>query len=159
MSYWGIRKTIDLGTYTINGANTIAFAPGQPIDIMRIILVYTTANSGAGNVLALQRRPVAGTAANQEALGTVTTTAAIAAGQVEYIDVGKPIDLDGSVQSDGSVLHEAGDGVFQINPGQDFAIVSGGEGTAGVVTVYLEVLEQPFTGDRVEDATELTRSA
>lgn len=149
--YFGTRKTVELGNYALDEATTLAYVPGQPVDIMRIIFVYTTANSGAGSVVTMQMRPAAGQAANQVSLGTFTCGVTVAAGAVEYFETTKPADLDGETAEDGSLrftadpkLQTNGSGGYRILPGQDFALVSGGQGTNGEVSVFLEVLEQGF---------------
>ena len=149
------RRIVELGTYTPSGVNTIAYVPGQVVDIMKIIFVYTTANSGAGSVITMQRRPVADSAANQVSLGTFKTTAVIAAGAVEVFQTSKPFDTDGEVAEDGTTRYTAAPYLEgtppaytatynRIYPGQDFALVSAGEGTAGVVDVFLDVVEHGF---------------
>ncbi len=150
------KRVASLGTYTPSGANTIAWDPGVPVEITRLIFVWTTANSGATNGITAQRRPIAGTAANQVTLGTfeLPLAAAIAAGVVSYLDVG--IDNAATDPGDGSVLEVARDH-WTINPGQDFALVSDGDGTAGVCDVYVEYVSKPFAGTEIEDAIALTQ--
>lgn len=145
-----------LGTYTPSGANTITWNPGIPVEIVRLIFVWTTANSAATSGITAQRRPVAGAAANQETLGTfeLPLAAAIAAGVVSYLDVG--FDVAQAVAVDGSLVDVARVH-WTINPGQDFALVSDGDGTAGVCDVFVEYVPKPFAGEEIEDALALTQ--
>lgn len=139
-------KVKDLGSFTINGANTIAFAPGEAVNIKRIIFAFTTAHTTPAPTLTMQRRPIAGTAANEVSLGTFALAAAMAAGSVYYFDLARPLVTTGTVSTiDGSLGYTAEPDMPQILPGQDFAIVSDGGGNAGVCNVFVEYINQPLT--------------
>lgn len=135
-----------LGTYTVNGANTIAFAPGSKVKLKRLILVYTTAHTTPGAELTLQRRPIAGTAANQETLAVMTTPAAVAAGAYLYYEFGTPYaNVVASSDSVPGGYTSASPDMPEIDVGEDFAIVSDGGGDAGVANVYVEYIQEPFS--------------
>ncbi len=147
------KKVAALGTYTVSDPVTIAWAPGKSAKILRLIFVFTTANTTAKNVLTMQRRPVAGAAANQVSLGTFELPAVAALGAVYYFDYARPLGTAQTV-TDGSLVLDASPYEAQILPGQDFAIVSDGGGTAGVCNVYVEYLDtDQVSGTRVARVT------
>lgn len=156
-SQYVTKKVHSLGTYTPSGANTIAFAPGKSIRATRVILVYTTAHTTPGSTLTVQRRPIAGTAANQVTLGTWLTPAAISAGAVIYLDledtVGQPSSVTG-LGGNTDYVYEGSEGARAILAGQDLAIVSDGGGDAGVANVYVEYFDDDQTvGTKVARVT------
>ncbi len=148
----------DLGSLTINGNNTVAFAPGRPAAVKRVIFRYTTGNTTATNGITIQRRPIAGVASNQVSLFTFETTETTAAGDIDFavLAVANPAGVAHTSQSSsmttGSQLSfSAEDENFPVIwPGQDLAIVSDGDGTAGVCNVYVEYYELPFNEDANE---------
>lgn len=152
-----IKQVFDLGSWTINGTNTVALAPGVPIRVQRLILRYTTGNTTLGNIVTVQRRPIAGVASNQVSLFTVTTTATTAAGDVDFVDL-SALDEDGTAISGapglgGQTYYSENDENYPvIYPGQDIAFVSGGQGTAGVVNAYVEGILLPFNEAEIEAA-------
>jgi hypothetical protein len=156
-SQYVTKKVHSAGTYTPSGANTIAFAPGKSIRAKRVILVYTTAHTTPGSTLTVQRRPIAGTAANQVTLGTWLTPAAVAAGAVIYLDledvVDQPTEEDGLGGTTVSI-YAGSDGAPAIAAGQDIAVVSDGGGDAGVANVYFEYFDDDTTvGTKVARVT------
>lgn len=150
-----IKQVFDLGSWTINGTNTVAFAPGVPVRIQRVILRYTTGNTTLGNGVTVQRRPIAGVAANQTSLFTFTTTAATAAGDVDFANL-SDLDDDGTAitgapgLSGQTYYSENAENYPVIYPGQDIAFVSGGQGTAGVCNAYVEAIVLPFNEPEIE---------
>lgn len=150
-------RVADLGSWTINGANTVAFAPGVPIRAKRLILRYTTGNTTNTNGVTVQRRPVAGVASNQVSLFTFETTQTTAAGDLDVAFLGVPRVAGTAHDSQnggiGQELAFAADdeNLPVIYPGQDIAFVSDGDGTAGVCNAYLEYLELPWNTEQIED--------
>ncbi len=149
-------RTADLGSLTINGNNTVAFAPIKPAAVKRVTFRYTTGNTTATNGITIQRRPIAGVAANQVSLFTFETTETTAAGDIDYADLAVANAAGTShtsqTSSIGSQLsYAADDENFPIIwPGQDLAIVSDGDGTAGVCVVGVEYFELPFDETAIE---------
>jgi hypothetical protein len=143
------KRVKELGTWTLSGVSTIAWDPGFPAMILRLVFVYTTANSVAANIITAQRRPIAGVAANQVVLGVFPTTAVAPQGSVDHLEVGFPV---ASVTTPGvtslgggpSSIAFSAQNPWTINPGQDFALVSAAGGTAGVVDAYVEYVHYPW---------------
>lgn len=157
--YHGIRKTENIGSIAdMSAGGNVSFAPGQPIDLHRVVVVLTTASTVAAASVEVHRRPIAGTAANEEQLEAFLVPIT-AAGGVVHFEFGRPSESDAS----GNQSQTGGDAnsnlrvgepptKHQINPGQDVILTFGSEPGAGACEVYLEYFEQPFAGERVEDA-------
>lgn len=137
------KRIKEVGTWTINGANTVSWDPGHTVEVTRIILVYTTGNTTAKNTVTAQRRPVSGAASAQVTLGTFDTTVTTAAGDVDSLPVGIDIAAAAPSPDDGSIVAVART-KWTIYPGQDFALVSDGGGTAGVCNVFIEYVSYPW---------------
>lgn len=152
------KRVAALGSWVINGANTVSYDFGVPVEILRVILVYTTGNTTAKNTVTAQRRPVAGTAASQVTLGTFDTTVTTAAGAIDYLDVGIAKTATTATTSGASGISTInyGEDKWTIEPGQDFALVSDGGGTAGVCDVFVEYVYKPW-GNRGIGAGTITK--
>jgi hypothetical protein len=126
------RKTEVSGVLTISsGSAAFAIVPAQPIDVIRVGIVLTTATTAAVTKLTLQRRPIAGTAANEVTLAEFNVPVA-AAGTVHYFN----LTARGA-----------------INPGEDVRMVSNNGSSAGAGHMFMEYLERPFVGERIANAT------
>jgi hypothetical protein len=144
-------------------AATVAFAPGKPIDVKRIVLVIVEAQSAATETLTVVVRDVDD--GNSTTIGTFVMPASAAADAVYKVDIAN-VDTavtgtDASQPADvttGRVLGYQTNlpGVIEVNPGQEIAVTSGGTGTTtGQANVYFEYVEMGNNPDRF-DATDLT---
>ncbi|TVR78985.1 MAG: hypothetical protein EA405_13625 [Rhodospirillales bacterium] len=111
-------------------------APGRPVDLVRVGVVLTTATTDANTLITVQRRPVAGAAANEVTLMAFNVPVA-AVGTVHYADIptraGVPVD-----------------------PGADITVSSNGGSTAGAGHVFVEYFPRAFAGPRVASANKIT---
>lgn len=124
------EKTAAAATITTAGIH-LTVTPTVPVKLVRVVVVVTTGVTVAAETITVQRRPIAGTAANQVTLGAFTVPIA-AAGSVFYFE-----DFD----------------LAEINPGEDLTVASSGASTAGAAHIGVELIEDPFVGSRVAGAT------
>lgn len=134
-----------LGSFTPSGGNSITFAPGVRVKLKRLILAYTTAHATTTAVLTLQTRPIAGTAANETALGTLSTGATVALGTVLYHEFARPFGnvVASSASVPGGYIAATPD-MPVVEAGGDFIVTSDGGGDNGVCNVFVEYEQEPF---------------
>lgn len=153
--YYEKARTVQVGSLTLSGANTVAWQPGEPVDIRRVVFVVTTAASGSNATLTIGSRKADGSNAVQHSQ-FVFATASGAVNSVHYYVVGEATDT-GTTAVDGSTTYAAAPGLLEIDPGEEVYISSNGAPTAGVVDVYIDYIPQPFTGSRVGGAVKMAR--
>jgi hypothetical protein len=142
--YWTKDMYANLSTLDASGANSVVYAPGESIDVKRLIFVTTVAQTVADAVLTVAVRDVDN--GNSTTIGTVTLAfTGSTADDVQYTDLGKPATT-GTVETDGSLVFSSDDpgGVIAIRPGQELAITSNGGGDAGTYQVYVEYISKGF---------------
>lgn len=152
-----------LGSYTFSGANSITFAPGMRARIKRIIFAITTTHTTTKAVLTLQSRPIAGTAANETALGTIEIPASgAAAGDIFYHEPGRPYENTDSTPLDpagrATVVTTAEPDLPVIPAAGDLIITSDGGGDAGVANVFVEYEQEPQGQDVSGSVVRLDRT-
>lgn len=143
-TYWTKDVQYNAGTLDASGANAIVFAPGRPVDVKRIVVVTTVAQTTADAVISVAVRDVDN--GNSTAIGTFTLPfTGSAADDVKYVELGKPLTT-GTTASDGSLVykgHTPG-GPVRVDVGQEMSLTSNGGGDAGTYQVYFEYLDQGF---------------
>lgn len=142
--YWTKALFANAGTLDASGANTVAFAPGEAIDVKRLILVTTVAHTTANATITVAVRDVDN--GNSTTIGTfVLPFSGSAADDVQYVELGKPATT-GTVASDGSTVYSSVDpgGLIEVLPGQEIALTSDGGGDAGSYAVYVEYMPKGF---------------
>jgi hypothetical protein len=158
-SYMTQDDIINLGAFDAAEASTVAFAPGRPVDVHRVILVTTEAQVAADAIVTVSVRDVDD--GNSTTIGTFTIPlAGSALDNVQYVNLVYPATT-GTTASDGSLVFTGYDpgGFVQVNPGQEIAFVSNAGGSSGIYTLYVEYKDQGFSGERVAHAVELTFTA
>lgn len=120
-----ITQSVDLGSLTHSGSNTVSYFPITPVRIHRMVALSTTATTVASSILTGSIEQVDGTATSPTgaaALGTMTlTTANSTINGVVYQNVQKNV----------------GDRI--VYPGERVDITSNGGATAGAARIGLEV--------------------
>lgn len=142
--YWTMDRYENLSTLDVSGANSVVFAPGESIDVKRLIFVTTIAQTVALSNLTVAVRDVDN--GNSVTIGTFTIPlTGTALDKVWYTDLGVP-DEDGSTGSDGSLIFQSYDpgGVVAVNPGQELVVTSDGGGDAGTYQVYIQYQSKGF---------------
>lgn len=127
--------TVTTGTtQTLSSAGIkMTYIPARPIDLVRVGVVITTATTVANTLITVQRRPVAGAAANEVTLMQFNVPVADI-GTVHYADL-------------------PGRDVVAVDPGEDLIVSSNGGSTAGAGLVFVEFFPRSFHGPR-NDAVE-----
>lgn len=141
--YWDKNHTANLGSVDISGANaTTPYEAMGPIDIKAITGVVTVATTGATpSVITLAKRLAnAGSSVNQISF---TVPSGLAVNSVFRV-LFERAPTAGVVASDGSTVYSSGDGVMELNPGEEFLLTSGGEGDAGTITFGMEFYPQGY---------------
>lgn len=152
--YYDKARTDNIGSLDASGANTVAFAPGQPVDVTRIVLVTTVAHTTADATITVTVRDVDD--GNSTTVGTFALAYdGSATDDVQYVNVAGE-QVGPTTASDGSIVYGPNPGVIEVNPGQEIALTSDGGGDAGTYQVYVEYFPQGFTGARVAHAVEVT---
>lgn len=142
--YWDKAKTESMGAGAASG--DLDYVVGQPIDVVR--LVYVASGSVTGGTQTVKVEDAGG--ANSVTIGTFVVPA-MSAGEVVYVDVADR--TTGPVTaSDGSIVYTSGDGPIEVNPGQQFTITQSDVANA---QIFIEYIPEGFTGERVDDATEV----
>jgi hypothetical protein len=144
-------------------AATVAFAPGTPIDVKRIVLVIVEAQSAATETLTVAVRDVDD--GNSTTIGTFIMPASATADAVYKVDLANvKTSVTGtdasqpSTVTTGRVLGYQTNlpGVIEVNPGQEIVVTSGGTGTTtGQANVYFQYVEQGNNPTRF-NATDIT---
>lgn len=151
-TYWTKERIDDVGALT--DAGTLVWAPGAPVDVFRLILVTTTAYTVANDTVTVSVRNVDDSSSVTKGTFVIPFTGS-ALNKVMHVVVDKS-DAAGVVSAiDGSLVFTAGEGVIEVNPGQELVIVDGGQQTAGASRLYVEYVQQGFSGSRVQAAQEL----
>lgn len=143
-------RVAGLGAITLASATHVVFNVGKPINVKRITLVYTTAQTGAGAAMTFGVE-------NADASGTVTkgsfTAPVGAVNTVVDAEVAgvypNPVVNTGEVSQNVANVpnYVAGyqtnlPGQIQVNPGQRFWIAGGAGGAGGVAQAFIEYQEQ-----------------
>lgn len=133
------------------------FTPARPIDVVRWGYIVTTAKDATAMAFTLSRRPTAGSASSKVVIGTITDSAARAAGSVVYQEPGE-LATDAATQDvaeDGSKRHVSPAGLFHVIPGQELSMELTDVAATGAGYVFIEYLEYPFAGTDVAAAVEI----
>jgi hypothetical protein len=140
--YWGAYKTESLGNLVVSGANTVALAFGQPVDVKRLILVTTVAVTVANAKLTIGVRKRDDTSSVSHSAYTVPFTGS-AINDVQYIELPEP-DTAAVVAVDGLDTHAATPNILEIDSDEELFVTSDGGATAGACDIYAMVQEQGF---------------
>jgi hypothetical protein len=157
--YYTKDDIANLGTLDASGANSVVFAPGRPVDVDRVIVVTTVAQTTADATITLGVRDVDN--GNSVTKGSfVLPFTGSATDDVKYVNLVKP-KTTATTASDGSITFTgySPGGFIEVNPGQELFLTSDGGGDAGTYQVYVEYKDQGFSGSRIADAVELTFTA
>jgi hypothetical protein len=150
-SYFATEDRVaNLGSLTL-ASGTAVFNVGKPIDVKRIVLVYTTGQTGAGAALTFGVRNADGSTGSVTK-GSFTAPVAVANAVVAAEVAGvypNPVVNTGeqsqpTTVTTGRVLGYQTNqpGIIKVNPGQQFWVTGGAGGAAGVAQVYIEYEEE-----------------
>lgn len=127
----------------LTDAGTLVWAPGEAVDVKRIILVTTAAYTVANGGITVARRNVDDTT-SVNILSAVIPFTGSALNKVMYANVREPPTV-ATVGSDGSVVYlNTGAGHLRVNPGQELLFTDAGTQTAGASALYIEYIPVGF---------------
>lgn len=143
------------GSLDASGANTLAWAPGRPVDVDRIVLVTTVAHTVADATITVGVRNVDDTSSVSKGTFVIPFTGS-ALNKVFSIPLVKP-KTTSTTGADGSIVFKgySPGGFIRVDPGQELFLTSDGGGDAGTYQVYIEYKDQGFSGADVAAAVEL----
>lgn len=113
------------------------FTPAQPIDVIRFgFIADSLVDVGAGMVVALDHRAVAGSDSVRPAILTITHAADVAAGDGIYVQAAAPIE---------------------VNPGEQLVVaVDNAADTGGTFIPFIVYQRRPFVGTRIANLTDVS---
>lgn len=113
--------------------NKLVMSPGQPMDFIRFGATFTVAGGSGSLVLAIDKRPTAGSDTGRVEIATMTITAAqAAAGAVHTLDISP----------------------LEINPGEEVVLeATTALGSAGTAIVFAHAQPRPFQTGRIGHVT------
>lgn len=127
----------------LTDAGTLVWAPGEAVDVKRIIHVTTTAYTVANGGVTVARRNIDDTS-SVNILSYVIPFTGSALNKVMFANVREP-PLVGTTGSDGSLVFlNTGAGHLRVNPGQELLLTDAGTQTAGASAVYIEYIPVGF---------------
>lgn len=149
--YWDYNR-IDRasGPITLTGTTAVTFASGGPVDVKRVILVMTTANSVARTVNFGVRNV---DDSSSVTLGSFVVPITPINGVVHAV-VAEQGDGNVTTGADGSAVNGPAWGIIQLDPGQEFWIAAATASGTGIADVHVEYIVQGYSGERVEDTAQ-----
>lgn len=154
-SYWQHNRVDVFNTTALDmsGANGQAMVFGRPVDVKRIILKMTVAQTVAPATITVQKIPLATGTSNPETLGEFVVPVGAAIGDVLYFDLARPSDTDGTAISGaqgigGAKTYDALPDLGKLDAGEQLRVLSDGGGNAGSAVFFAEYQEQGNTGER-----------
>lgn len=160
-NYWAGRERFQaLGTLTVSGSTPIVAQFPTQIDLKRLILRTTTAQTVANDTVTVAVRDLDN--GNSETIGTfVVPFSGSVLDKVVYVDLAKPSTsvLAGQVNDQynhAAQVYQSGTGIHRVRIlfNQELVITPGAGATAGAYSVEAQYQDLGFFN--VKEATELT---